>query len=380
MKLDSIQFLRAVAATLVVYAHSIDLSQQYGKSAQEGFHYLSDVGCIGVDLFFVISGFIITYVAGKYTGAREGVKFLQKRFYRINPIYYVATAVFVFTIMIRFWMVNRNYDVTSDQFIGSLIDTVLILPLSPDSFAPLLMIGWTLTFEWLFYILFFVAILAKVRRKILLLSALIAVLIVLGFIFKPQDLRLTILTNAIMLEFLLGVLICQLFRQVKKVPVLLSATLLLAGIAWYVYLVFDTNPLIAAIGPVLTGSLSMDRFLHWGIPSSFIFAGCVFLERSGKGSWLWSNKLSRLVGDASYSIYLVHFTAFSLLNILYGKVGFFLPPDLSIFFHVAVALGVSIAFYWWVEKPLLKLLQKPAAKPATITATYISPPPMPQAT
>ncbi len=375
MKLDSIQFLRAVAATLVVYAHSIDLSQQYGKSAQEGFHFLSDVGCIGVDLFFVISGFIITYVAGKYTGAGEGVKFLQKRFYRINPIYYVATALFIFTIMIRFWMVGRNYDVTSDQFIGSLIDTVLIIPFSTDSFAPLLMIGWTLTFEWLFYILFFVTILAKVKRKILLLTVLIASLIVLGLVWKPQDLRLTILTNAIMLEFLLGVLICQLYRQIKKVTIYVSAGLLLTGIVWYVYLVFDTNPLLAAIGPILTGSLSMDRFLHWGIPSSFIFAGCVFLEKSGKLNFLWSNKVSRLLGDASYSIYLVHFTAFSLLNILYGKVGFFLPPDLSIVFHVLVALGVSIAYYWWVEKPLLKWLQKPSTKTVKVKPEVVLPNP-----
>jgi len=380
MKLDSIQFLRAVAATLVVYAHSIDLSQQYGKSAQEGFHFLSDVGCIGVDLFFVISGFIITYVAGKYTGAGEGVKFLQKRFYRINPIYYIATALFIFTIMIRFWMVGRNYDLGSDQFIDSAIDTFLILPLSPNSFAPLLMIGWTLTFEWLFYILFFATILSGAKRKILLLSGIIAALIAFGYIVKPQDLRLTILTNAIMLEFLLGVLICQLYRQVKKVPVYLSAALLLAGIAWYVYLVFDTNPLIAAIGPVLTGSLSMDRFLHWGIPSSLIFAGCIFLERSGKLSWLWSNRLSRLVGDASYSIYLVHFSAFSLLNILYSKTGFFLPPDLAIFFHLFVALGVSIAFYWWVEKPLLKWLQKPSGKPAIGKSSDVPASTLPQAT
>jgi exopolysaccharide production protein ExoZ len=378
MKLDSIQFLRAVAATLVVYAHSIDLSQQYGKSAQEGFHFLSDVGCIGVDLFFVISGFIITYVAGKYTGVGEGVKFLQKRFYRINPIYYIATAVFIFTIMIRFWIVGRSYDLSSDQFIDSAIDTFLILPLSPISFAPLLMIGWTLTFEWLFYIMFFASILSRVKRKILLLSGMIATLIILGYIFKSGDVRFTILTNAIMLEFLLGVIICQLYRQVKKVPVYLSAVLLLTGIGWYVYLVFDTNPLIAAIGPILTGSLSMDRFLHWGIPSSFVFAGCVFLEKSGKLNFLWSNKVSRLLGDASYSIYLVHFTAFSLLNILYGKVGFFLPPDLSIFFHVAVALGVSIAFYWWVEKPLLKWLHKLSQKPVITEPTV--PVRQPQAT
>lgn len=380
MKLDSIQFLRAVAATLVVYAHSIDLTMQFGKSRQESFHYLNDVGCIGVDLFFVISGFIITYVARKYSGVGEGLGFLQKRFYRINPIYYIASVLFLGSLLLQIWVVNKVFYFVPEEVFQSAIDTVLILPATNNQvlFRPFLMIGWTLAFEWLFYILFFVTILSRVKRKIVLLTVVIVVLIAMRYVIQPLDLRLTILTNPIMLEFLLGVIICQLYLQGIKIPVYLSVIFLVIGLAGYIILVFHNNPLIAAVGPILDGSLSMARFLYWGIPSGFITTGCIFLEQRGKLNRLWDNKLTRLVGDASYSVYLVHLTAFALLTILYKQVGFFLPPDLSIFFQVLVALGVSIAFYWWIEKPLLRWLHKPSKKPVATEPSV--PVPHPQAT
>ncbi|NII27757.1 acyltransferase [Pseudoflavitalea sp. X16] len=378
MKLGSIQFLRGMAATLVVYAHSIDLTQRYGKPWQGRFHYLSDVGCIGVDLFFVISGFIITYVAGKYTGASEGTQFLQKRFYRINPIYYIASIVYILSLMIRSWMAHKTYPIWSEKFINSALDTLMVIPLG-DGYSPLLMIGWTLSFEWLFYILFFLTILTRVKRKILLLSAIIGVLILLRYVLRPTDLRFAFITNPIMLEFLTGVLLCQLYLHLKKIPVWIPVLLLVVGIAGYVVLVFYNNPLIAAIMPIMNGSLSLDRFLYWGLPSGCIAAGCIFLDKAGKLNRLWNNRFSMLLGDASYSIYLVHFTAFSLLGILYRQVGFFLPPDLSIFFQVLVALGISIAFYWWVEKPLLKWLQKPSRKNKPLE-TFPTPSAQPQAT
>jgi peptidoglycan/LPS O-acetylase OafA/YrhL len=71
MKLGSIQFLRAIAAILVLYAHSIDLQMGYSHSFQQDFFYWQNFGAFGVDIFFVISSFIISYSAGSYKGVRE---------------------------------------------------------------------------------------------------------------------------------------------------------------------------------------------------------------------------------------------------------------------------------------------------------------------
>ena len=120
MKLNSIQFLRAVAALLVVYEHSMDVLVNYGVSWQQNFYHLNGFGCIGVDLFFVISGFIITYVASKYRGFDEGMQFLEKRFWRINPIYYIATIFCLIVALIPLALSNKS--ISSDE--------VLLLPLS----------------------------------------------------------------------------------------------------------------------------------------------------------------------------------------------------------------------------------------------------------
>ncbi len=95
MRVNSIQFLRAVAALLVVYEHCMKTQMKLGVSWQQNLYYLNNFGCIGVDLFFVISGFIITYVSVKYNGSNDGMYFLERRLFRINPVYYSATAVFL---------------------------------------------------------------------------------------------------------------------------------------------------------------------------------------------------------------------------------------------------------------------------------------------
>jgi exopolysaccharide production protein ExoZ len=82
MKLNSIQYLRAIASILVVYCHAIDIQVYFGISRQQNFYYLQNFGAIGVDLFFVISGFIITYVSRNVLADIPSTKiFLQKRFF-----------------------------------------------------------------------------------------------------------------------------------------------------------------------------------------------------------------------------------------------------------------------------------------------------------
>lgn len=364
MKLKSIQFLRAIAALLVVYAHSIDLQMQFSWSNQQDFYYLQNFGAIGVDLFFVISGFIITYVAWKYSGATQGLHFLTKRFFRINPVYYIASILFFGFVILQHWIDHTMAKVMLNKTINSAIDTLLILPSSGNiyKFQPLLAIGWTLSFEWLFYILFFILILFKARHKPLFMAIAITGLVALGYLIKSNDYRYTFITNPIILEFLLGVLICWLDLRIKKIPKFISIACVLIGLASYVILVARGFGSISEKNWVLFGVVSMRRFLIWGIPSAFLAAGCIFMEKSNLMNRFWNNKIMQLTGDASYSIYLIHLTIFSLLTMLYKKVGFFLNPDLAIFAQLAVATLVAIVFYKLVEKPLLKASQKITTK------------------
>lgn len=357
MKLNSIQFLRAVAALLVVYEHSMDVQINYGVSRQQNFYHLDGFGCIGVDLFFVISGFIITYVASKYKGFNEGMHFLEKRFWRINPVYYIATL-----LCLGVYLLQLNIDNTPipNKTISSLVDTVLLIPTNSEieNFSPLLIVGWTLSFEWLFYLLFFFLIMGNVKRKVLALPILFLMLIGTGQIMKPDDLRLQFITNPILLEFLLGVMICQLYVSTKKIPTWVGASCLTIGIIGYILLIRLGYGNVWHYLGTINGEASLRKFLLWGIPSACIMFGCVFLEKNGLFRRLFDNKLSLLLGDASYSIYLIHYTAFNSLHLVYKKTGFFLPADAMIWLQIIVGVGISLAFYKLVEKPLLQRIQK----------------------
>lgn len=376
MKLNSIQFLRAIAALLVVYVHSIDLQMGFGVSKQQNFFYLQNFGAIGVDLFFVISGFIITYVANKYTGIEQGFQFLNKRFKRINPVYYIASLLFFAISILHLWVTKKAVLIYWDAKISSFFDTILIVPVSDSflKFSPLLIIGWSLAFEWLFYIIFFLLIISKIRNKELFFGLFIGILVTMGYLLKIPDLRYIFVTNPIMLEFLIGIIICRLYLKFSQIPTWISVTTLTIGISSYILLIIFGFGSLSELMAVLSGQLSMKRFLLWGIPSAFIAFGCIFLEKNNRVTKVWNNKWILLAGDASYSIYLMHLTTFSLFTILYEKVGFFIPADLAVIVQVVVATIISIGFYKWVEKPLIQAAQKHTKKELDVIPTSIPSP------
>ena len=356
MKLNSIQFLRALAVLLVTYNHSIDIQMQFAVSWQQNTN-LQKFGAIGVDLFFVISGFIISFVANKYLGVEQGVYFLKKRFIRINTIYYIASLLFLCLIIIRSWAIN-SFEFNLSESLSSFIDTILVIPVTETTatYLPLLRIGWTLGIEWFFYFLFFLLIIFKIKNKELLMIITIGILVTLGYLTPPFDLRFAFITNPIMLEFLLGTLIYWIYNNIKTIPILIPPILLTAGITCYILLI------IYGYGDLWNSffvrNVSMKRFFLWGVPSSFLVAGCIFLETNHVFKYLWNNNLIQLIGNASYSIYLVHLSAYIFITIFYIRIGFLIPPDASIIVQLFIAVLAGIGFYKIVEKPLLQAMHQ----------------------
>ncbi|MBO9204604.1 MULTISPECIES: acyltransferase family protein [Niastella] len=374
MKLNSIQFLRAVAALLVVYEHSMDIQKEHDISLQQKFYHLEHFGCIGVDIFFVISGFIITYIAHDTKGTQEAWLFLKRRFYRINPIYYIASLIYAGVILLQllFYKVElTNYFIDLTR---SLPDTLLIFPVTHDAhfFTPLLIVGWTLSFEWLFYILFFTVLLLNVKYKPIYLCAVIILLISIGQLTQPHDLRLQFITNPIMLEFVMGIIICQLYLKNTHIPVWAATACLLAGLITYALIIRFGFGNIWNYELTINGHSSFKKFFFWGLPSCCIVAGCVFIEKKGRLSSLFNYKWALLLGDASYSIYLTHISVFWALTILYEKTTIFWKGDVMIWLQLAVAILFAIGFYKLVEKPLLRQLYFSQKTKAEIKQPIIS--------
>jgi peptidoglycan/LPS O-acetylase OafA/YrhL len=355
MKVRSIQFLRAIAILLVLYIHALDMGASTGPSLQWSFFHLPYFGSVGVDIFFVISGFIITWSAGRYLGSREALRFLRNRFLRLIPVYWIATALFL-AIQLHHWLKGDPSFLRSPLLIAK---TIILLPVFDKTYfvLPLLQQAWTLSFEWLFYLIFFLSIFLSIRRKEIFLFATILAAVIIGRLLQPTDLRLIFLANPILLEFLLGIALCRCYTRLK-VTRPLAATMLITAILIFSYEIANGFGDIYLNDYTLNGQLSMTRFLVWGIPSALLVGGCIFLEKNASLVSLWNNRMISFIGDASYSIYLTHVSIFGLCGAVFTRTGYFLNHDLAVFVLMLLAIIGGGAFYKWVEVPVLNASAK----------------------
>lgn len=310
-KLRSIQVLRAVAVLAVVASHS--------------FH--TPRGTSGVDLFFVISGFIIARVSrGRSAGA-----FAKARFLRIFPLYLLAAAPYVA------WQLAHGSGLTP-----KIAATVTLWPIWGGGYQePLLPVAWSLYFEVLFYA---AVVLWLISRRA---AALVAATIVLGALVSAGPATDFVL-SPIILEFAAGYALAKLSRFPLALPALAIGLVLLF---W---------PARSFEGAtMLDQGQAVIRLMMFGVPAVMIVYGALGLNKAFDREW--SEPLVR-IGDASYSIYLTHLMA------VYGLSDW--PPIAKLL--VAIVLGLAI--FAFVERPLLQLTtrERRAAEPALSAAPALS--------
>lgn len=345
MKLNSIQLLRALAAILVVYTHSISQMGIFAVGWQQRTPMRISLGTFGVDIFFVISGFIIYQSAHQLNGAKPSLTFLWHRFRRINPPYYAVVLLTVITWLPSL-IQHQRPSITGYQTLS----WAILLPFPGDPSRALSQ-GWSLLFEWFFYLVFFLLILARTKRKAATLWAVLGGLTMFGWVFRNSLTGLlTFYTDPLLLEFLFGVIIGVVFQRWdpgKRTAIFLVTAGAVSGVFFMLSGYFDYQ---AVLGP----SAAM-RYLHalcWGSAAALVVAGCVFLEKVSSPTFL-RHRFLLFLGDASYSIYLFHLIIFGLIAAFYLRVGFFLNPDVAIPLHAAIAVAGSLLFYHWIERPLL---------------------------
>jgi peptidoglycan/LPS O-acetylase OafA/YrhL len=229
----NVQALRALAAFMVVCVHLEALAILAGAAP-----HATEAGNAGVDLFFVISGFIMVFTTGRKPQSPAG--FFGARVRRIAPLYWSVTfAVFLVARLTPSLIQNTPSD------LGRLLASLLFLPeLRPDgTMRPVVFVGWTLNFEMAFYVLFALGLLAP--RRWLGVAATVAVLagaVAWGQAAKPTDPVLAFYTTPMVLEFGLGMLLGLAWPHLKPPPwarwplaiagVLAFALMLLAPTLW----------------------------------------------------------------------------------------------------------------------------------------------------
>jgi peptidoglycan/LPS O-acetylase OafA/YrhL len=348
--------LRALAALMVLYSHTLGQLKMFAMDWQQRIPTSSSFATYGVDLFFVISGFVIYHTAGRLMGRSQAISFLWHRFRRINPGYYAATVLTLASWLPSFLRHQRPLPSCRE-----LLSSAILLPF-PGNTGNILFQAWSLAYEWYFYLLFFFLIAWRTQKKERVISFLLFAMILLGLLLPDHLLgNFDFYTDPITFEFLLGVGIGFCYHRYTPGKWTILA-LLLPGILVSGVVLFTGYGDILGDPEYRTLNFKIIHSLTWGGAAALIVSGCAFLEKYNPKPFQ-RHKWVHLLGDASYSIYLVHMIFLSAMAALYLRVGFFLSRGLATPIHMMIALAGSLLFYRWVELPLLTMLKKKTNAP-----------------
>jgi exopolysaccharide production protein ExoZ len=303
--LISIQYLRAFAAIGVVAYHT-------GRA--------TILGQASVDIFFVISGFVMWVTTT--TKPIGPAQFMWRRVTRIAPLYWIATLIMA---------VLQS---------SSVSDTVLSLLFWPYGDAigglwPVVVQGWTLNFEMFFYLLFAATLIVPRRVQLLALTAVLCSLSAIGVAFQPQQVVLWTYTNPLFMEFLAGVWLSEIVQRGKIPGVKIALAMLFIGLLGFLISLRGRPP-------------EVWRFILWGGPSLLVVYGAISIELRRS---LPSIKSLKLLGDASYSIYLFHPFVVTIVASPLAKI----PAVISVAAVVCAGAAIGLVVYYTLERPLLAL-------------------------
>ena len=312
-KLYSIQALRGLGALAVVIFHALSL-----------FPFITfRAGAAGVDLFFVISGIVMSM---SITEKTKPVEFMIRRFIRVAPMYWIATTLAIFYFSSRYHMtISTEHIITSYFF----------LPPPAENVFPILYPGWTLNFEMFFYLVLSILILINNNT----IYTAICILLILGSISKDvSGVAGSYYLTEGLLEFALGLIIGQLIKSgyaPQKIPslILIASSIIL----------FSTS-----------SQFKSEGVIAWGIPSSLLIVGCLGFE---------SSKFMRSTNGSFFERQVTRFIYSMQLS--YGLSIWSFPNKhsyLIVAMAIVLSLSIGSAAYQVIERPLLKLSMRTSVK------------------
>jgi len=321
MKLYNIQYMRALAALLVVYVHARHQVSGYSES-------LVEFGSIGVDLFFVISGFIMVWIAKE---SDTPISFMKKRILRIAPLYWAATLAMALIV----FLFPHLFKTAVFEF-GHLIKSLLFIPHysrgMSDRVGPLLHPGWTLNYEMYFYLVFAISLLLTKTFRLLFIASVTTVCFAVSNSPLLSGHALSdFLSYSIVFEFIAGAIAGTLYKADIRIGRFGTVALFLGSIISFFALA------------------GMPRGLSHGVPALLFFVALVNV-RLPKLEW------ASTLGDASYSLYLSHlFVMGACRKLLPPLLGEGLGPALA-FVAISALLSVIVGLlvYKYIETGILK--------------------------
>lgn len=295
-------------------------------------------GARGVDLFFVISGFIMWVTTTSKPVSPEA--FMVARIKRIVPLYWIATSFLAISALAGLFPVMRE-ELTWNHFFQSLL---FIPHFSPGNgqIWPVLVPGWTLNFEMFFYLVFAICLLFPTLFRLLIITSVFVALVVFGQLSPGTSAPMITYTDPLILEFIAGVWLAVIVQRLPSPS---------GALAWVIAL----GGLVVLMAVPFWGGLAERLACLFG--AALCIYGVVSLDlRKAIPDFL----VARIIGDASYSIYLWHGIAVSVAAAVAYKFG--LPTLLIIPASIVGGLILGLMSYFFIEKPIAVFLSKSKSK------------------
>jgi exopolysaccharide production protein ExoZ len=337
--ISNLQVLRGLAALAVVFYHT-------AFTFNGGIHTEFQA----VSVFFVISGFIMTYITRADTK-----QFLQQRLIRIVPLYWLCTLGALAAV----WLLKDSGRTWTDAGIGNVLKSLLFVPYRDvhGETQPILPVGWTLNLEMFFYVLFALALVVSRRW-----GPLLTCIALVAFKIVPRQLG----CSALLCEFyahdytaflILGILSFYIWSGIKGIaedwPSIAASVAILSAL---VFVLWNAHPPFA---DALQQRVGFP--LYYAMPPLLVLS--VLVLHSARLSCTWSVPL--LLGDASYALYLTHIMVMELALIIRNKtigdqVAAINPSEsvMAVLGALVVCSLVAIAVHTKVELPTLRILRR----------------------
>lgn len=327
----SVQYLRGVAACMVLLEHIGLKSAQHSSNILSGWH----VGGAGVDLFFLISGFIMCHtMADKHQQPNAATTFLWRRVLRIIPLYWFVTCLALMCYVLMPGQVNSS---------GGSTDLLSSFLLLPSSGVYLVANGWTLSYEFLFYLLFALGLVFSRGAGSVFVVIILSSLTLFGFLQPQSSVWGKFLSYQLLIEFAVGMGLSYYLPQIRRLPMIIMPLLIGVG--------------IGALLAVNQGIQSEVRIIDFGVPMLLIMAGALGLECELQRR---PNQLLNLLGNSSYAMYLIHPFILVAAAMVLNKLG--LSHIMAGWFFVSVLFIGSIVGGWvlfkYVETTMADFIKK----------------------
>lgn len=336
--INSIQYLRGLAALVVVLYHASKALIIHFLPTETNYFFW---GAAGVDLFFIISGFIMVYIT--YDKNIDIKNFFLKRAIRIYPIFWFYATLALIIFLINPDMINRSANLPT-----LVLPSYLLIPYT--EFTNLVQVAWTLVYEIHFYLIFAFSLILSNKYRYICAGSILSIA-ALSSLFDYEYYYLKYITDPIILEFLLGMIVYFIiFKREDKLTLITLSFLLIASTLF-----------------LLNNESLPERVLYYGVPSFALTLIILYMDSIkliGNGNSKIS-KILKSLGDSSYSLYLSHIFCIGVGVFVFNKLHIINNFTCQILIF-SLAIGCILwgfISYRFIENPLINKLNMLFFKP-----------------